>query len=158
MYVGILGLHSLLRWALIILLLINIVRHVIRKNMDFIATDKKWSLLLLISTHVNLLVAIYLYFFGERGIKMLDYQKYTMKDVMKTSWLRFWIIEHPIMMLITMILITIGHIIGKKDIATAKKHTIIYTLFGIAFIIIMVAAPWPFRMEGIARPIFRKLY
>jgi len=158
MYLGILGLHSLLRWVLIILLLINIVRHVVRKNMAFDGSDKKWSVLLIIATHTNLLAAIYLYFFGENGIKILEAQKYTMKDVMKTSWLRYWIIEHPTMMLLTIILITIGHIFSKKDIVTRKKRTIIYTLFSIAFIIIIAAAPWPFRMEGIARQAFRGLY
>jgi hypothetical protein len=158
MYVGILGLHSLLRWVLIIFLIVNIFRHVLRKNIAFDASDKKWSVLLIIATHTNLLAAIYLYFFGENGLKILEVQKYTMKDVMKTSSLRFWIVEHPTMMLLTIILITIGHIVSKKDIVITKKRTIIYSLFSIAFIMIIAAAPWPFRMDGIARPIFRALY
>ncbi len=158
MYGGILGLHSLLRWALIIFLIINIIRVNVEADQHFDKVDRMWSLRLLITTHINLLVAFYLYFFGDNGIKIIGEQKYTMKDVMSTSWLRFWIVEHPIMMLTSIILITISHSYSKKDIAPLKKHKIMSILYILALVIILAAVPWPFRGEGIARPIFRALY
>lgn len=158
MYGGILGLHSLLRWALIIFLIINIIRVNVEANEHFDKVDRTWSLRLLIATHLNLLAALYLYFFGDNGLKMIDREKYTMSDVMHTPWLRFWIIEHPIMMLISIILITISHSYSKKDIEPLKKHRTMSVLYILALVIILAAVPWPFRMEGIARPIFRTLY
>ncbi len=158
MYEGILGLHSLLRWALIVFLVINIIRVNVEASEHFDAVDKKWSLRLLITTHLNLLAALYLYFFGKNGLQILQDQKYTMKDVMQTSWLRFWIVEHPSMMLVSIILITISHSISKKDITPLKKHRIMSILYIAALIIILAAVPWQFRAEGIARPTFRALY
>ena len=148
----------MLRWLLIIFLIINVIRVNVESSEHFDALDRKWSLRLLIITHLNLLAGIYLYFFGSNGISIIDEQKYTMKDVMHTSWLRFWIIEHPIMMLTSIVLITIAHSYSKKDILPIKKHRTMSTLYLIALAIIFLAIPWPFRMEGIQRPIFRALY
>ena len=158
MYEGILGLHSILRWALIIFLIVNIIRVNVEAGEHFDLLDRKWSLRLLITTHLNLLAAIYLYFFGKNGIKILDEEKYSLKDVMHTSWLRYWIIEHPSMMLFSIILITISHSFSKKDMVPLKKHKIMSILYIVALIVIIAAAPWPFRNVGIARPIFRALY
>ena len=158
MYEGILGLHSILRWGLIIFLIINIIRVNVEAGEHFDKIDRKWSLRLLITTHLNLLAAIYLYFFGRNGIRILDVQKYSMKDVMHTSWLRFWIIEHPIMMLISIIMITISHSFSKKDMEPLKKHKIMSILYILALVIILAAVPWPFRIDGIGRPVFRALY
>ncbi len=155
---GLLGLHSLLRWAMIIFLIINIVRVNVEAGEHFDKLDKTWSLRLLIATHINLLVAIYLYFFGPNGLQILDDQKYTAKDVMDISWLRFWLVEHPIMMLTSIVLITITHSYSKKDIDPRKKHRTMSTLYIIALLIILAAVPWPFRADNIARPIFRALY
>ncbi len=157
-HIGILGLHSLLRWALIIFLIINIIRVNVEADQHFDKLDRTWSLRLLITTHINLLAALYLYFVGPDGIKMIDREKYTMKDVMERPVLRFWIIEHPIMMLISIVLITISHTYSKKDIEPLKKHRIMSILYILALVIILAAVPWPFRMEDIARPIFRGLY
>ena len=158
MYGGLLGLHSLLRWVMIIFLIINIIRLNVEANQPFDKVDKAWSLRLLITTHLNLLAALYLYFFGPNGIQIMDTEKYTMKDVMERSNLRFWLVEHPIMMLTSIILITITHSYSKKDILPGKKHKIMSILYVVALLIILAAVPWPFRGDGIARPIFRALH
>ncbi len=157
MYNGLLGLHSLLRWALIIFLIINIIRVNVEADEDFDEVDKKWSLRLLITTHINLLVGIYLYFFGKFGLPRLKEDNFTMKDVMRIPGLRFWIVEHPSMMLLSIILITISHSTSKKKVLPVKKHRAMSILYILALIIMLAAAPWPFRDLDIARPWFRGL-
>jgi len=158
MYGGLLGLHSLIRWAMIIFLVINIIRVNVEADQHFDRIDKAWSLRLLITSHINLLVAVYLYFWGPNGIQIMETQKYTWKDVMETSWLRFWLVEHPTMMISSIIIITISHSFSKKSIEPIKKHKIMSILYIVALVIIIAGVPWPFRGEGIARPIFRALY
>ena len=158
MYSGLLGLHSLMRWAMIIFLVINIIRVNVEADQHFDKVDKAWSLRLLITSHINLLVAAYLYFWGQGGLQMMETQKYTWKDVMETSWLRFWLVEHPTMMLTSIILITVSHSFSKKDIEPLKKHKIMSILYILALVIIIAGVPWPFRGESIARPIFRDIY
>jgi hypothetical protein len=86
---------------------------------------------------------------------MLETQKQTWKNVMHTPWLRFWLVEHPTMMLTSIVLITVSHSFSKKAIEPLKKHKIMSVLYILALVIIFAAVPWPFRGEGIARPIFR---
>ena len=105
-----------------------------------------------------MLFAIYLYFVGPNGLQIMKTQSYTWKDVMETPWLRFWLVEHPIMMITSIIIITISHSISKKEIEPLKKHKIMSILYIVALLIIIAGIPWPFRAENIARPIFRTLY
>lgn len=158
MYSGLLGLHSLLRWILIIFLIINIIRVNVEADEEFNAVDNKWSLRLLITAHINLVIGLLQYFFGEKGLQIIFQEKYTMRDVMKSSGLRFWTIEHPTMMILAIVLITISHAKSKKIGNPLKKHRLMSILYILALLVIIAGVPWPFRNLEIARPWFRALY
>lgn len=140
MYTGLLHLHNLLRWIIIILLLVNIFK--LFSGNKSIGLSK-W---LLISAHITLVIGLYQYFFGEMGFKLF---KAYGAETMKIAPVRFWAVEHITGMILAIALITIGHVSLKKG-GTTKKTAILYT---IAFVLIMAVVPWPFR-EGIARPLF----
>lgn len=140
MYNGLLHLHSLLRWIIIVLLLLNLFRLSSGNN------STKFSLWLLISAHITLLLGLYQYIFGSWGLAL--FRQYG-SEVMRDPAMRFWAVEHITGMLLAIAFITIGHIRLKKSGKT--KPTLIFYL--IAFIIIMLVVPWPFR-AGIGRPWF----
>ncbi|MFC4232549.1 hypothetical protein ACFOW1_11640 [Parasediminibacterium paludis] len=156
MYAGLLGLHSLLRWLLIIFLVINIIRVNVEAGEDFDSTDKKWSLRLLIAAHINLLIGLYQYFSDKLPKVMIEH--FTTGDIMKRADLRFWIIEHPLCMILSITLITISHVKSKKPGNALKKHRLMSWLYILALVIMIAGIPWPFRGEDIARPWFRGLY
>lgn len=158
MYSGFLGLHSLLRWLMIIFLVINIIRVNVEADEEFDAVDKKWSLRLLIISHINLVIGLLQYFFGDNGLQRVFRENYTMKNVMKTPELRFWIIEHPTTMILAVVLITISHLTSKKTGTPLRKHRIMSILYILALLVIVAGVPWPFRNLEIARPWFRALY
>ena len=97
-YNGLLLLHSLLRWAIIILLLVAIVKSYtgMTAGKPFSAGDKKVGLFLMISAHTTLLVGLYLwFFFGPWGIANIGNLGFgaVMKDsvtcdIMRSSILR----------------------------------------------------------------------
>jgi uncharacterized membrane protein len=153
MYNGLLGLHSLLRWLIILLLLINILRMLIPALVASTDNDKKWNLRLLIVAHVNLLIGLYQYFFGEKGFILF---KENGAAVMKNAVLRFWAVEHITGMIIAIVLITISRSVSKKNIPVEQKNKKLVTFYIIALIIILASIPWPFRFEGM--PWFRGLY
>ncbi len=157
MYEGMLGLHSLLRWIILIFLIINIIRVNVEAQNPFTDADRKWSLRLLIATHLTLLIGLYQYFFGEKGFALI--KEFGMKDVMRYPGLRFWVVEHITAMLLAVAVITISHIYGKKEhISSLKRHRVMGVLYILAFVIILAGVPWPFRDVEIARPWFRGLY
>ena len=141
MTTGLVHLHNLLRWVVLIAMLFAIVQLLLKKD------ALKASKVLLISAHSTLVLGLYQYFFGDWGFKLI--QAAGMKVAMASSAIRFWAIEHISSMLIAIILITIGHIKYKKG--GAPKTTLI--LYIIALLLIFGAIPWPFRGE-IARPLY----
>ncbi len=152
MYNGLLHLHNLLRWAILILLIVAIVRHLsgMSKKQAVDASDQRIDLFLMIAAHITLVVGFYQWFAGPLGFKQI--QNTGMGEVMKNSVVRFWAIEHMMGMLIAIILITIGRGAVKraKDWTAHKKA---FWFFLVALLIILVSIPWPFR-EGIGRPWF----
>ena len=124
MYNGLLGLHSLLRWLILLLLLINILRMLIPALVASADNDKKWNLRLLIVAHINLLIGLYQYFFGEKGFNLF---KENGAAVMKVAMLRFWAVEHITGMIIAIVLITISRSVSKKNIPVEQKNKKLHT-------------------------------
>jgi hypothetical protein len=140
MYTGILHLHNLLRWVILLLLVINLISLIAGKK------NTKLSMFLMISTHIMLVVGMYQYLVGELGLSTL---KAGMGQVMSNAAARYWAVEHFLGMLGSIILITLGHGRLKRDGDVAKA--LLY--FGIALILILIVMPWPFK-EGVGRPLF----
>ncbi|NND76782.1 MAG: cytochrome B [Flavobacteriales bacterium] len=141
MTTGFSHLHSLLRWILLLLLVITIIKAFTSKN--YSAGDKKLALFTMIAAHVQLLLGFSLYFM--KGI----YKFFQMEGAMSNSFQRFWMIEHLFGMLVAIILITVGYSKVKKASDEAGKNKSIKVFYTIALIIILLTIPWPFK-EGFA--------
>lgn len=141
---GLLHLHNLLRWVILLFLLVSLFQ-AFAKNKGITTS----SLVLLIAAHITLVIGIYQWFTSSRvGLSILKNMNYNFGAVMKDSFARFWVVEHTAGMLIAIILITIGR--GKAKRLQYKPAA---WLFLIALILILAVAPWPFR-PGIGRPWF----
>ncbi|CAN5474604.1 hypothetical protein BH10BAC3_BH10BAC3_03250 [soil metagenome] len=151
MYQGLLHLHNFMRWVILILLVVNIVRHLVAAKQPFADRDKKFGLMLMIAAHITLLIGLYQYFAGPWGFQLISDKG--MAVVMKDSALRFWAVEHITGMLIGIVLITIARGVFRKPISNEAKHKKALLLYIIALVVILASVPWPFR-EGIARPLF----
>jgi hypothetical protein len=140
METGLLHLHNVLRWVILLLLLITLYHAFAKKT-----SIRKSSLWLLIFSHVMLVVGLYQVIAGRYGItKGLPEGV----ELMKNSFFRFFWVEHPLMMVLAIILITIAR--GKAKLLNYKSAG--WLLF-IALLLILAAVPWPFR-EIVGRPWF----
>ncbi|MDB4083229.1 hypothetical protein N9502_03070 [Vicingaceae bacterium] len=152
METGLSHLHNLLRYAIVIFLIINVVKSFLGwfGKIEYTAGDNKLSLFLFISAHLQLVVGFVLYSVsGVVKVAMSD-----MGDSMKDTVLRFWAVEHMLSMVVGIIIITLGRIMAKKaksDSAKFRRQAIYFTL---AMVIIFAAIPWPWAAEGIARAWF----
>ena len=141
MYTGLVHLHNLLRWVIIIALVLTIVNLFLKK--DALKTSK----VLLISAHTTLLLGLYQYFFGSVGFQLIKSAAGGMKDVIKDAASRFWAVEHSFSMILAIVFITIGHIKLKK---TGKTNPSL-VFFILALVLILLMTPWPFK-AGVGRP------
>jgi hypothetical protein len=94
--------------------------------------------------HLQFLIGLVMYFLSPR-FQMISQMG---GDVMKDSTMRFYIVEHPVMMLIAVVLATVGRAKSKRLVEDSRKHRTTLVFFLIALIIVFLGIPWPFRFEG----------
>jgi len=150
---GLLHLHNLLRWVIIILLLVSIFKAVSgwKNKKTFSAGDRRIWLFTLISAHITLLLGLYQWLWGRYGIISTKLPEGI--SLMKDKFYRFFWVEHPTFMILAIIMITLGYGMAKKQVPDEVKYKRAFWFFLIALLMILVAVPWPFR-EIIARPLF----
>ena len=139
---ALLQLHSYLRWVVLLLLVICLFM-AIAKNQSV----RSASLWLMVSAHTMLLIGLYQVINGANGILKVTLPPG--EKLMKNTFYRFFWVEHPLMMIIAIILITVAR---RK--AKALNYKAVGWLLFIALLLILAAVPWPFR-EGVARPWIR---
>jgi uncharacterized membrane protein YozB (DUF420 family) len=143
MYTGLLHAHSGLRWVALILLIYTVINAFQKKSSgDFTEKDRKITVFTLMSVHIQIVLGIVLYFISPK----VSFAPGFMKDTV----MRFFAMEHILLMLIAAVLITIGHVKVKKAEDSAKKFKLISTFFLIGLLLIIAAIPWPFRGLGSA--------
>lgn len=143
MYNGILHAHSGFRYIVLFLLLLAILNSLkgLLGNGKFTKKDNLISLFAMVSAHIQLLLGLILFGISPK----VSYA--SMRDTMQNEVLRFFSVEHILMMLVALVLVTIGRVVGKKEKVEREKHKKLFTFYTIAIIIIFVAIPWPFLKQ-----------
>ena len=150
MYTGLNHLHSALRYVILALLIITIIKAFIGwfGKKEYTAGDNKLSLFTFISAHTQLLIGLILYGMSDMISGMLT----KMPEAMKDPIMRFWTVEHALSMVIAIAIITLGRIMSKKATTDTAKHRRIAVYYLLALVLIFSAIPWPF--SAVARPWF----
>jgi hypothetical protein len=150
MYAFFLQLHSIGRWVAIAAALAAIVASVQGK-----AQGKPWrkgpGLAFLIAMDMQLLWGLTLYF----GISpVVQVALSDMGAAMRDKTLRFYAVEHSVLMLIAVALLHIGFAKAKKlaNDGPAAWQTQI-TFFALSLLATLAAIPWPFR-AGLGRALW----
>lgn len=128
-------LHSGWAYLVLLFLLIAIINAFIghSKKRPFTPKDRKIALLGLVSTHIMFVVGMILYFVSPLGLDSLG--------EMKNSAARLTSLEHPLINLIGIVLITIGWSKHKRSPEAAKFKNI-YVFYGLGLILILSRIPW----------------
>ena len=141
MYLPLLKSHSGLRWIfllLFVLALIFLFRHAFQGKNDRKAAI--FARLSLIVAHVQLVLGLILYFISPKVI----FQAAAMKDTVT----RFFLVEHISLMLIAIVMMTVSFSRNKGLLHETPKAKKLFYSYLIAFVLIMLSIPWPFRNLG----------
>ena len=152
MYSPVLSLHSWLRWAVLLLGAIAILRALAGWMSGRPWTDgddriARWFVILL---DTQVLVGLLLYFVLSPLTKLAlqDFGR-----AMENSALRFWAVEHVFGMVVGLVLAHMGGVRIRKAPHDARRHRRAAIYFGLALIAILAAIPWPGMPNW--RPLFR---
>lgn len=141
MYTGLLHTHNLFRWLVLIVMILAVVFALTGwlKKRDWSKKDNITGLLLTIFADIQLLIGVVLYAFASPITKAAfnDFGA-----AMKNSDLRFYAVEHILLMTIALVLIHIGRAKSKKSVAPWKKHRSSAIYYGFALLIILAGIPW----------------
>lgn len=108
------------------------------KKIPFSSTQVVLSKMSFITSHIQLLLGILLWWFhGYAEILSTD-----AKSIMSDSAMRKMIVEHPMTNILAIILLTIGYISIKKSSLDESKHKKGFIYFGIAVIFILAMIPY----------------
>lgn len=141
MYTFIKEAHSGWAYLVLLLLVVAVINSLsgFSANRTFTTKDKKIALFALIATHIQLLLAMFLYFLSPYYNTM---KEIGMGEVMKNSELRLYIIEHPLINIISIVLITMGFSKHKTAATDKAKFKSIWLMYVIALVLILSRIPW----------------
>ncbi len=136
MYETIKNVHSILAYAALGLLLLasfNAIFGLTSKKL-FKDKDLRLSLFTLIICHIQLLIGLVLYFVSPLGADQLG----NMKD----AAMRLTSLEHPLINIIALALITIGWSKHKKEESNNGKFKKIAVFYTLGLLLILSRLPW----------------
>ncbi|MDH5608992.1 MAG: hypothetical protein OEY56_05895 [Cyclobacteriaceae bacterium] len=136
-----LSIHSIVRWIALILLLVVFVKSItglLAKN-NYGKLDNILSASSLGFIHLQVLIGLVLYLFlsPSTDLAFQDFGK-----AMKDSLLRFWAVEHLIMMLLAAVLIHVGRIKSKKAASDRSRFRQQAIFYGLGLLLILLGIPW----------------
>lgn len=142
MYSGLVHTHSGLRWVVLIALIYAIYDAVKGKtNASSFQSSRTIGTVTVASLHLQLILGLALYFqshwyqsFKEQG-----------SDLFSNAMSRFYVLEHPILMILAVVVATIGNAKAKKAKSDVASYQTRLVWFSIALLLILIGIPWPFR-------------
>ncbi len=152
MYTTVLALHSWLRWAVVLIGLIAIVRALAAGagRRPWLPLDDLLGLFFIIVLDVQLLLGLVLYFVLSpiTQAALADFG-----SVMQVSSMRYWAVEHVFGMVVGVFLAHRGRARVKAVSDPTRKHRVAAVFLILAMIAILASIPWPGMPNG--RPLFR---
>jgi len=138
MYTGFKHLHSTVALLVLILLAVALVYHLIGllTSSQYGKGHRLTAMFGMISVHLQLLFGLVLYFISPLGISNLS------GEAMKEPLARLFALEHPLINIIAITLITIGHSRAKRAVEDKKKFSTITLFYAIGLILLLSRIPW----------------
>ena len=152
MYTAVLFLHSWVRWIVLIAAVVAVARAWRGSGAEgsFGPKDRKAGVFFVASMDLQFLLGLLLYVFLS-PITSAAFQNFG--AAMKDAVLRFFAVEHTLMMLAAVVMAHIGSARAKRapnDRARFRQMAIFFT---ISLVLLLIAIPWPGRAMG--RALFR---
>lgn len=139
MHAAILHLHNLLRWVVLALGLLAVVRAAqgVTGTRPYAAT-RRFTAMFMGALHLQLLLGLLLLMFSPAV-------KAAMRDMaaaMADASVRKVVVEHPTVMVLAAILMTVGGIVAKNGADDASRHRKALLFSGVTLALVLWGIPW----------------
>lgn len=139
MYTGLQHTHSGLAYLALFALVLVIIWALVGalSGRDFQEKDRKIALIAFILCHIQLLVGLILYFVSPLGFSLL-----AGGGAMADATARLTALEHPLINILAIVLVSVGFIRAKKLESSTAKFRSIYMLYAVGLVLILSRIPW----------------
>ncbi len=136
MYEIIQKLHSGWAYLALLLLVVAVVNSFVgfSSKKEFTEKDRKIALFALAAIHTQLVIGFITYFVSPKGFSQLGQ--------MKDASLRLTSLEHPLINIIGIVLITVGWSKHKKLAESESKFKTFSIYYGLGLVLILSRIPW----------------
>jgi hypothetical protein len=133
-------LHSYWAYLALLMIVVAIINALfgLYSKKEYGAKDFRVALFTLIVSHIQLLLGLLLYFVSPK------FEQWSImgSEVMKTASVRLYLVEHPLMNIIAIALITIGYSKHKNKLTSVLKFKTILIFYVLALICLLSRIPW----------------
>lgn len=138
MYTLIKNLHSYWAYLVLLILVIAIFNALLGlfKKTEYSAKDFRIALFGLIVSHIQFLLGLVLYFISPY------FDMWSHGGVMGDAIKRLYLVEHPSINIIALVLITIGYSKHKKKLASPAKYKSVLIFYAIGLVLLLSRIPW----------------
>ena len=139
MYTGLQHTHSGLAYLALLALVLVIIWALVGalSGRDFQEKDRKIALVAFILCHIQLLVGLILYFVSPLGYSLL-----AGGGAMADATARLTALEHPLINILAIVLVSVGFIRAKKLESSTAKFRSIYMMYAVGLVLILSRIPW----------------
>jgi hypothetical protein len=153
-HAGVLLLHSLLRWAVLLAAVIVMVRAFAgsRGARPWTRGDDVSSAIMVGLIDVQFLLGLALYAFLSRTASAFFADPHA---AMANPVLRFFAVEHAFAMVVALVIAHVGRVLSRKAMSPAQRHRRAGLTALVVLAVLLIGIPWPFLPYG--RPLLRGL-
>lgn len=139
MYTGLQHLHSGIAYLVLLALVLVIIYALFGSlsGREFTEKDRKIAMIAFIFSHIQLLIGLILYFVSPLGFSLL-----TSGGAMSDSAARLTALEHPLINILAIVIISVGYIRAKKISASRGRFRSIYMMYAIGLVLIISRIPY----------------
>jgi cytochrome c biogenesis factor len=139
MHPALLHTHNALRWIVLVAGLLAIVRALqgLKGDRPY-APTRRIGVLFMVSLHVQLLIGLLLFVVSPYVQSAMADMKATMADAPT----RFFIAEHPTLMVIAVVVMTVGSIVAKSAADDAARHRKLLVFSVVTMLLLLAGIPW----------------
>lgn len=152
MYQNLLILHSIIRWIAILVLFAGILFLFINKSQKNIFTNKHYFYFNIIKHLLNLQFVIGAILLTQSPMVHAFWSQ--ISQAVKWREIRFFGLEHPFMMILSILVLNFITYKSKKLTYTTKGFNYLFWGYLVVFILIFISIPWSFS-PFTTRPLFR---
>ena len=142
MYDLLLFAHSWLRWLVLLAVLMAVARAAggVSTRRPWTPVDDRAGMWMTASLDLQMLIGIVLYGFLSPVTKSAFVD---MAAAMRAAPIRFFVVEHPVGMIVAIALAHIGRGRVRKAATSEAKHKTALIFFGLALLVLLLSIPWP---------------